>query len=1388
MQNWEARGRFVYERLKAVALRSQAAIRAQLHGQGVTHQSFWIVNAIKVTSNKATLQQLAARPEVEQIVAERTYQLPEPLPGEPQPRVQMVEWNIDRINAPQVWSTFGDRGEDIVIANIDTGVQFDHPALVAQYRGNQGGGSFDHNYNWFDPSQICGSPSLTPCDNVGHGSHTMGTMVGDDGGENQIGVAPGARWIAAKGCEYDWCSDTALLAAGQWVLAPTDLDGQNPRPDLRPHIVNNSWGGGGNNPWYQGIVDAWIASGIFPAFSNGNFGSGCYSSGSPGDYVQSYSAGAFDINNGIAGFSSRGPSYFGVEIKPNLAAPGVDVKSSVPYNGYAWGSGTSMASPHVAGTVALMWSAAPSIIGDIVATRALLDQTAIDTSDLSCGGSDADNNVYGEGRLDAYAAVEQAPRGPSGTLQGTVVTVVSDPFTSPLYGALVQAVGPTNRTTQTDVEGQYAFPYLPVGAYDVIVSLFGYLTQTASGVTVSEGAVTVQDFTLELAPAHMVSGYVRDNNGDPVANATVSILGTPISPATTDGNGFYSFASVPEGEYDVQAAAAGCNDPQTLPLVVGAADVTLDFTLPQRTDAFGYFCQHTAFAYIEASNPLPLSGDDTAVQVDLPFPFAFYGQTYNTAFVSTNGFLNFLQLNTHLGGPPIPNPDPPNAAIYAFWDDLYVYDDSTVNTELLGQAPDRRFVIEWRNVHFCCVSEETLDIEVVLYENGRILMQYRNIGPNGREQGNSAAVGIENESGTIGLQYSYDEPVISNELAVLYRLPPSGFIEGTVTDANDGLPVGATVRALQDGSQIRAVTTNADGFYRMQVPIGTYDVEAAAAKYETQSASITVEVDQTVAQNFALRTARAVVSPAALEFLVPVGQSRTKTLTLGNTGSLDMDWEVLETGGNRVATSSTFGLKRNPDYDPSARTTQGLYVGGTPSGWSPTSPGDILRSWVPAGVSLPWGVGYTGNLWLSDPPTLNNHEFTVEGAATGRMWYAGWAGAWPGDMAYDADRGLMCQVNVGGDNGIYCWDPNTGTVVDSITGSFPWTNVSQRGLAYRPGDDTFYIGGWNEGILYHIKGLSYPDKGAVVGQCNPPDGTISGLAWNPAFNIVWAATNSPSDTIYELNPDNCNVLATLPHPNPWFNGAGLEMDEAGNLWMISQGARTVYLVESGVPAFVDVPWLLENPSSGTLAPGGSQSIAVTVDTTGLQPGVYNATLFIRSNSARQPTLRVPVSVLVPAYWQGVNAGGKVYTDRAGDTWAADKQYASGSWGYVNRSTTLSTKKAIAGTEDDKLYQDLRSGALEYRFDGLPAGIYQLELDFAELKPTQPGLHMFDVLIEGNMTLYKHDIALEAGNLVADNHTFFLPVTDGQLNIRLIPYRGYGDTIINALRVTHRPDR
>jgi hypothetical protein len=239
------------------------------------------------------------------------------------------------------------------------------------------------------------------------------------------------------------------------------------------------------------------------------------------------------------------------------------------------------------------------------------------------------------------------------------------------------------------------------------------------------------------------------------------------------------------------------------------------------------------------------------------------------------------------------------------------------------------------------------------------------------------------------------------------------------------------------------------------------------------------------------------------------------------------------------------------------------------------APGDVLKSWTAPAVSIPFGVGYTNRPWISNVPDPDvDYEFTADGGSTGRAWPAGWVGSWAADMAYLPGPKLMCQVNVGGDKGIYCWNPETGAVAGSIVGDFPWTLKSQRALAYRAADDTFYVGGWLQGLVYRIKGLSYPDKGAVISQCMPADHNISGFAYNAVFNVLWVATNSETDTVYGLDPDTCAVVptvgltgtGTLPHPEPGFNGAGLDMDENGNLWMVSQGSAKAFLVASGLSA------------------------------------------------------------------------------------------------------------------------------------------------------------------------------------------------------------------------------
>lgn len=553
IHDWTERGEAVADALRKTAEVSQADVIASLEAHGASYQSFWINNTIHLESGSRPMVLAAAADDsVVTVRSADSIELEPPAEAETGSAVTGdVEWGISDIRADEVWEQFDARGLGIVVANIDTGVEFDHPALAPAYRGSRPDGTSAHDYNWWDPTKTCGFLETTPCDTAGHGTHTMGTMVGDGGEGNRIGVAPATQWIAAKGCELDSCSEFALTSSAQWVLAPTDREGQHPDASKRPHIVNNSWGGGGSDSWYQGFVRAWVAAGIFPVFANGNAGPTCGTSGSPGDYIESYSVGNYTVDGTIAASSSRGPGMDG-ENKPNISAPGTDVRSSVPGHDYAAFTGTSMAAPHLAGTVALAWSAAPSLIGDIDGTRQLLDDTGRDTADSQCGGSTDDNNVYGEGRLDAFALVDAAPKGDVGTLRGVVTDRSSG---HPVAGARVTVSGDSPRSATTGPDGEYSLTVAP-GTYAVEAAAFGFVTEHRDGVVVRKDETTTTDIKVREAERVELRGSVRDGSGhDWPLYARVELPGTPLTTFTDPETGEYAL-EVPAGaSYEMRVSA-----------------------------------------------------------------------------------------------------------------------------------------------------------------------------------------------------------------------------------------------------------------------------------------------------------------------------------------------------------------------------------------------------------------------------------------------------------------------------------------------------------------------------------------------------------------------------------------------------------------------------------------------------------------------------------------------------------------------------------------------------------------------------------------------------------------------------------------------------------------
>ncbi|HEV8420270.1 MAG TPA: S8 family serine peptidase [Actinomycetota bacterium] len=414
----QAKGRFVFDTLRAHSERTQAPIRALLDRLEVRYDPHWIVNLVAVVrGGRALVQMLASRPDVARVEPNdwvRSSILPvrapvlAPTPTAP----DGIGWNVSRVNAPAAWRR-GFTGQGMVVGNIDTGFQWDHPALKPHYRGWDGS-SADHNYNWFD--EVAGSP--VPVDANGHGTATLGPMVGDDGGSNKIGVAPGATWIGCRAMDENGeGSPETYIGCLEFMVAPTDLSGNNPDPTKAPVAVNNSWFcslDDGECPDQAVLLPAIQdvrAAGIVPVVAAGNSGPDCSTIGAfgpPAQYDESFTIGAVTFENALASFSSRGPASFqGTRIKPDMVAPGEDVRTSWPPNTYAYESGTSMASPHLVGVIALIYSAKPSLIGNVSGTERLIERTAshYDSPECSSNGT-YPNNLYGWGLPDAGRAVK----------------------------------------------------------------------------------------------------------------------------------------------------------------------------------------------------------------------------------------------------------------------------------------------------------------------------------------------------------------------------------------------------------------------------------------------------------------------------------------------------------------------------------------------------------------------------------------------------------------------------------------------------------------------------------------------------------------------------------------------------------------------------------------------------------------------------------------------------------------------------------------------------------------------------------------------------------------------------------------------------------------------
>ncbi len=1296
VKDWDERGKAVYDALTSAADASQGEALGVLDEAGASYQAFYATNAIRVDAgDQALVDRLTGIDDVQSLWPTRDYALEEPIKGKDVKDVNAVEWGVANINADDVWNEFGVNGEGITVASIDTGVQYDHPALVGKYRGNNGDGTFDHNYNWFNAAGSC---TAAPCDNNGHGTHTMGTMLGNDGGANQIGVAPGAKWISANGC----CpSDAALISSGEWMLAPTDLENENPDTTKRPNIVNNSWGTTvpSNDPFMEDIELAWAASGIFGTWSNGNSGPACETSGAPGSRIINYSVGAYDSSNNIAGFSARGAGQDG-EIKPNISAPGVNVRSSLPGNSYGAYNGTSMAAPHLAGAIALLWSAAPSLVGDIDATWALLDGTATDSDSTGCGGTADDNNVFGEGRLDALALIQAAPVGDTGEVEGTVTDADSG---DPIEGAEVDLVGESSRTLTTGEDGTYS-ARLSAGEYAATVSAYGYETQNTT-ITVTAGETVTQDFAMAVAPMGTVVGSVSDGSGHD----------WPLySRLTTEG-----------------AAPDGFSDPSTgefsLSLPVGTYTVTVDSEYP------GYVPETREITVTEGQ-----STQDFVLEVDSTTCTA-PGYTFTTTGTVTEDFNDGAlpegwTIDDNVGNGQVWRFDDPKprgnltggSGKFAISDsDFYgsqgsqdtslvtpVMDMSAMSDPVVGFKQDFNQLGDTADVDVSVDGGETW--ETVLSQATDVRGPREDVVPLPMAAGEpDVQVRFHHYEASYDWWWQVDDVFTANRSCDPVR---GGLVVGNVRGATGPTGInGATVTSLDkpDEKAVTAATPDdpglADGFYWMFSSLtGRHPFEATAKQYSSQTRQVNVAADWATTANFRLNAAVLTVTPTSLQTTsVLGGDVKSKTFTVTNDGTAPVNVEfaeqpggfVMQTpNGSRVDTDTIAEEEGAPLQEIKTDVSFASLAKGMGNTGSPVAPvGPNAAPWTDIAdypstvmdnrVVYVDGVAYSigggsgsasyDTVYAYDPATLAwTEKASLPGARNAMsvgvvngqiIATGGWAAAgpstdtWVYDPAGDAwAAGAAAPVALSAsgqavvDGKLYvvggCTTSACTPMSNDVAAFDPGTNTWEQ-LADYPAPVAFASCGGIDGTIYCTGG----NGGAA--------GTADSYAYDPGSNSWTAIPDAPVDTwassyavangMLIVNGGVQGAVITNrtfaydPAAGAWIdlpnsNTARYRGGMACGAYKIggSSGGFTATVDSETLPGFeecaagsADVEWMTISRTSASLDPGESVTVRVTMDPNVAQPGTYTAGVAIAEDAPGSvDPVAVTMQVNAPATW------------------------------------------------------------------------------------------------------------------------------------------------------------
>jgi subtilase family serine protease/subtilisin family serine protease len=583
--------RAVINALRSVADLHQGPLKAHLKqqealGAAERVKPFWIFNGFAVTARASMIRELASRPDVKEVRLDVRIPLPSLLRVTGDGAAGINEWNLDAVRAPEVWALDpAYNGTGVVIGSFDTGVDVSHPDLAPRYRG-------DHRISWFDPYH----EHAVPYDFHGHGTHTTGIAVGGDASGSSIGIAPGAVWIAAKAWDD---SGTGLASAFheifEWFLAPGG------DPDNAPDVVNNSWGfeESGCDAEFLPDIEAWRAAGIFPAFASGNSGPAPGSVRCPGAYPVAFAVGATDASDEVVDFSSQGPTPCDGSTKPDISAPGDGILSAVP-GGYDIMSGTSMATPHITGAVAVLRSINPALTVDQLESALVAG-----ARDLGVPGPD---NASGAGRLDLFVSAQIAILGPD----KPVVKVLATDAVATEAG-LTSGAFTVSRTGKTDADLEVTFSVGGTATegsdYESMVrsvTIPADQTSAEIRVTAMDDLLAESDETVILTispdPAYIVSGsnkaVVTIQSDELLSDLVISALSGPaageagqsiVLTETTKNQGagtadpsLTQFFLSANGAYDSADVLLGARSVEILP-PGGASSASTAVTIPEGT-------------------------------------------------------------------------------------------------------------------------------------------------------------------------------------------------------------------------------------------------------------------------------------------------------------------------------------------------------------------------------------------------------------------------------------------------------------------------------------------------------------------------------------------------------------------------------------------------------------------------------------------------------------------------------------------------------------------------------------------------------------------------------------------------------------------------------------